>query len=132
MQPSLSLLQGGSGSDIRLNMGSTFMMQVTARDDSGQVCPNATRQLPSGMLAPNGPPTTLSPKGVDRLGFLQGNLTRDATYFVNGSPIGARDIFVVRFAYISCAHSLLQMLGPTFQGPGIALCNQHFTLTSTQ
>lgn len=70
-------------------------MQVTARDDSGQVCSHATRQLPSGMLAADGPPTTLSSSGVDRLGFLQANLTRDATYFVNGSPVGARDIFVV-------------------------------------
>lgn len=47
------------------------------------------------MLAADGPPTTLSPTGVDRVAFLQGNLTRDATYFVNGSPVGARDIFVV-------------------------------------
>jgi len=69
--------------------------QVTARDDSGQICSQATRQLPTGMLAADGPPTTLSPTGVDRVAFLQGNLTRDATYFVNGSPVGARDIFVV-------------------------------------
>ncbi len=71
-------------------------MQITARDDSGQVCSHATRQLPSGMLAADGPPTTLSSTGVDRLGFVQANLTRDATYFLNGSPVGARDIFVVR------------------------------------
>ncbi len=70
-------------------------MQVTARDDSGHICSHATRQLPSGMLAADGPPTTLSSSGVDRLGFLQANLTRDATYFVNGSPVGARDIIVV-------------------------------------
>ena len=77
-------------------------MQVTARDDSGQVCSHATRQLPSGMLAADGPPTTLSSSGVDRLGFLQANLTRDATYFVNGSPVGARDIFVVRSQTCKC------------------------------
>lgn len=71
-------------------------VQVTARDDSGQICSHATRQLPTGMLAADGPPTTLSPTGVDRLAFLQANLTRDATYFVNGSPVGARDMFVVR------------------------------------
>ena len=70
-------------------------MQVTARDDSGQVCSQATRQLPNGMLAADGPPTTLSSSGVDLVGFLQANVTRDATFFVNGSPIGARDIFVV-------------------------------------
>lgn len=76
--------------------------QVTARDDSGQVCSHATRQLPSGMLAADGPPTTLSPTGVDRVAFLQANLTRDATYFVNGSPVGPRDIFVVRTLYLIC------------------------------
>ncbi|BDA41547.1 Protein TOC75, chloroplastic [Coccomyxa sp. Obi] len=74
---------------------SVVMEQVTARDDSGQICSHATRQLPTGMLAADGPPTTLSPTGVDRLAFLQANLTRDATYFVNGSPVGARDMFVV-------------------------------------
>ena len=105
VQPSLSLLQEATRFAIQVILGSTLMMQVTARDDSGQVCPNATRQLPSGMLAPNGPPTTLSPKGVDRLGFLQGNLTRDATYFVNGSPVGARDIFVVRALLMSHMHT---------------------------
>ena len=87
-------------------------MQVTARDDSGQVCSHATRQLPSGMLAADGPPTTLSSSGVDRLGFLQANLTRDATYFTNGSPIGARDIIVVGLlrtrlkATVSCSSIL--------------------------
>ena len=69
---------------------------MTARDDSGQVCSHATRQLPTGMLAADGPPTTLSARGVDRLAFLQANVTRDATHYVNGSPVGARDIFVVR------------------------------------
>ena len=116
MQLSLSFLQKATESDIRLSVGSTLMAQVTARDDSGQVCPNATRQLPNGMLAPNGPPTTLSPKGVDRLGFLQGNLTRDATYFVNGSPVGARDIFVVRALHASHAPNILQMLGRNIPG----------------
>ncbi len=83
-------------------------LQVTARDDSGQICSHATRQLPTGMLAADGPPTTLSPTGVDRVAFLQGNLTRDATYFVNGSPVGARDIFVVRLL----CHFLSKCLGP--------------------
>ena len=106
-------------------------MQVTARDDSGQVCPNATRQLPNGMLAPNGPPTTLSPKGVDRLGFLQGNLTRDATYFVNGSPVGARDIFVVRALYISHVHTHIEDAGTSgCRVLGLPLADLCITLTS--
>ena len=79
-------------------------VQVTARDDSGQICSHATRQLPTGMLAADGPPTTLSPTGVDRLAFLQANLTRDATYFVNGSPVGARDMFVVRIPSLLDGH----------------------------
>ena len=46
-------------------------------------------------MAAEGPPTTLSDKGVDRVAFLQGNLARDATYFLNGTPVGARDLFQV-------------------------------------
>ena len=80
-------------------------MQVTARDDSGQVCAHATRQLPTGLLAADGPPTTLSGGGVDRLAFLQGNVTRDATYYLNGSPVGARDIFVVCPPVCQCRSS---------------------------
>uniref|UniRef100_A0A0E0MBQ7 Uncharacterized protein n=1 Tax=Oryza punctata TaxID=4537 RepID=A0A0E0MBQ7_ORYPU len=40
-----------------------------------------------------GPPTTLSGTGVDRMGFLQANITRDNTEFVNGATIGDRCIF---------------------------------------
>ena len=71
------------------------LAQVTTRDESGQVTAHGVKQLPSGMLAPDGPPTTLGPSGRDWVAFLQGNVTRDATYFVNGTPVGARDIFQV-------------------------------------
>ena len=47
-------------------------------------------------MAAEGPPTTLSDTGVDRVAFLQGNLARDATYFLNGTPVGARDLFQAR------------------------------------
>ena len=70
-------------------------LQVTTRDESGQMTAHGVKQLPSGMLAPDGPPTTLGPSGRDWVAFLQGNVTRDATYFVNGTPVGARDIFQV-------------------------------------
>lgn len=70
-------------------------VQVTTRDESGQVTAHGVKQLPSGMLAPDGPPTTLGASGRDWMAFVQGNLTRDATYFVNGTPVGARDIFQV-------------------------------------
>lgn len=75
-------------------MGVVFE-EVATRDDSGSLCTHCTRQLPMGQLAGEGPPTTLSDTGVDRLMFLQGNLTRDTTYFVNGAVVGARDIFQV-------------------------------------
>ena len=42
-----------------------------------------------------GPPTTLSPSGVDHSLYLQGALTRDTTRFLWGFPLGARDAFTV-------------------------------------
>jgi hypothetical protein len=42
-----------------------------------------------------GPPTTFSGTGVDRMAFLQANITRDNTEFVNGATIGNRCIFQV-------------------------------------
>ena len=70
-------------------------MQVTTRDENGQITAHGVKQLPSGMLAPDGPPTTLGSSGRDWVAFLQGSATRDATYLVNGTPVGARDIFQV-------------------------------------
>jgi hypothetical protein len=70
--------------------------QVTTRDESGQMTAHGVKQLPTGMIAPDGPPSTLGPSGRDWVAFLQGNVTRDATYFVNGTPVGARDIFQAR------------------------------------
>ena len=46
-----------------------------------------------GALAADGPPTTHSGTGTDRILFAQGGITRDTTRFVNGTPVGARDIF---------------------------------------
>lgn len=43
----------------------------------------------------DGPPTTLSGTGVDRIGFLQGNITRDNTRFINGAVVGDRNVFQV-------------------------------------
>ena len=44
----------------------------------------------------DGPPTTLSDTGIDRVGFFQANITRDTTTFINGTPVGTRQIFQVR------------------------------------
>jgi len=83
---------------------STFMrlrlvgacLQITTRDESGALCVQGTKQTTFGTMAAEGPPTTLSDTGVDRVAFLQGNLARDATYFLNGTPVGARDLFQAR------------------------------------
>jgi hypothetical protein len=47
----------------------------------------------------DGPPTTLSGTGIDRMAFLQANITRDNTEFVNGAIIGDRYIFQVHYLY---------------------------------
>lgn len=69
--------------------------RVTTRDESGALTIQGSKQTSFGGMAVDGPPTTMSDTGVDRLAFLQGNLARDATYFLNGTPIGARDLFQV-------------------------------------
>lgn len=69
------------------------MEEITTRDETSTVCTNGARALPSGALSMDGPPTTLSGTGIDRMAFLQTNITRDNTKFVNGTPIGDRDVF---------------------------------------
>lgn len=70
--------------------------EITALDENKKICTHGCRVLPSGALSMDGPPTTLSGTGVDHMAFLQGNITRDTTEFVNGTPIGDRIIFQVR------------------------------------
>ncbi|KAF8395151.1 hypothetical protein HHK36_019092 [Tetracentron sinense] len=69
------------------------MEEITTRDESSHISPNGQRQLPSGGISTDGPPTTLSGTGVDRLAFAQANITRDNTKFVNGAVVGERDVF---------------------------------------
>ena len=69
--------------------------EVTTRDEQGQIVTCGRKMLPSGNPAMDGPPTTHSSKGKDRVAFLQANVTRDATHYVNGTPVGARDQFTV-------------------------------------
>ena len=71
--------------------------EVTTRDEQGQIVTLGRKMLRSGNVALEGPPTTHSNKGKDRVAFLQGNVTRDATHYVNGTPVGARDQFTVSF-----------------------------------
>ncbi|GJN06836.1 hypothetical protein PR202_ga24605 [Eleusine coracana subsp. coracana] len=67
--------------------------EIKVLDDKNKICTHGSRILPSGTLTMDGPPTTLSGTGVDQMTFLQGNITRDTTEFVNGTPIGDRFIF---------------------------------------
>ena len=79
--------------------------EVTTRDEQGQIVTSGRKMLPSGNAAQDGPPTTHSSKGKDRVAFLQGNVTRDATHYVNGTPVGARDQFTVSLSCSQLLHS---------------------------
>ncbi|XP_030537608.2 protein TOC75-3, chloroplastic [Rhodamnia argentea] len=69
------------------------MEEVTTRDESSHISPYGQRVLPSGGISADGPPTTLSGTGIDRLAFLQANITRDNTKYVNGAIVGQRNVF---------------------------------------
>ncbi|OVA15600.1 Bacterial surface antigen (D15) [Macleaya cordata] len=71
------------------------MEKITTRDESSHISQNGQRQLPSGGISADGPPTTLSGTGVDQMVFAQANITRDNTKFVNGAIIGERNVFQV-------------------------------------
>lgn len=75
---------------------SLVLEQVDCRDESGAHAPFGMR-MASGerQEMQQGPPTTLSSSGRDRLAFLQGDIVRDATFFKGPQLIGARDIFTV-------------------------------------
>ena len=67
--------------------------QVTTRDESGALTVQGTKSSAFGGMTAEGPPTTMSDTGIDRVAFLQGSLARDATFFLNGTTVGARDLF---------------------------------------
>ncbi|XP_072975026.1 protein TOC75-3, chloroplastic-like [Typha angustifolia] len=67
--------------------------EITTRDETSGICTHGSRVLPSGGLSVDGPPTTLSGTGIDRMAFAQANITRDNTKFVNGAVVGERDVF---------------------------------------
>ena len=74
---------------------SAVIEEVATRDENQGLINSGVRVLPTGMLADDGPPTTLSSGGKDVLAFVQGNVTRDMTSFVNGTTVGDRTIFEV-------------------------------------
>lgn len=61
------------------------MEEIKTLDESNNICTNGLRNYP----------TTLSGTGVDRMAFLQANITRDNTKFVNGAIVGERNVFQV-------------------------------------
>ncbi|KAF3334003.1 protein TOC75-3 [Carex littledalei] len=67
--------------------------EITTRDETSTICTHGARALPTGGLSMDGPPTTLSGTGVDRVGFVQANITRDNTRFINGAVVGDRNVF---------------------------------------
>ncbi|XP_059626578.1 protein TOC75-3, chloroplastic-like [Cornus florida] len=69
------------------------MEEITTRDESKCISRLGQRVLPSGEISSDGPPTTLSGTGIDRMAFLQANITRDNTKFVNGAIVGERNVF---------------------------------------
>ena len=69
--------------------------EVTVRDEGGAPCARGQKALPNGQLAVDGPPTTHSGTGTDRVAFAQASLTRDTTFFLNGVLVGGRDLFTV-------------------------------------
>jgi hypothetical protein len=71
------------------------MEEIITRDETNHVCSNGQRVLPNGGISADGPPTTLSGTGIDRMAFLQANITRDNTKFVNGAIVGNRNMFQV-------------------------------------
>ncbi|XP_057751404.1 protein TOC75, chloroplastic-like [Arachis stenosperma] len=71
------------------------MEEITTRDESSHICASGQRVSPSGGISADGPPTTLSGTGIDRMAFLQANITRDNTKFVNGAIVGERNVFQV-------------------------------------
>lgn len=73
-----------------------MLEEITTRDESSHISSNGQRVLPSGGVSADGPPTTLSGTGIDRMAFLQANITRDNTRFLNGAIVGERNVFQVR------------------------------------
>ncbi|PHT46738.1 Protein TOC75, chloroplastic [Capsicum baccatum] len=71
------------------------MEEITTRDESSHIAARGQRVLPNGGISADGPPTTLSETGIDRMAFLQANITRDNTKFVNGTIVGERNVFQV-------------------------------------
>ncbi|XP_027088790.1 protein TOC75-3, chloroplastic [Coffea eugenioides] len=67
--------------------------EITTRDEASHISSHGQRVLPNGGISADGPPTTLSGTGIDRMAFVQANITRDNTKFMNGAIVGERNVF---------------------------------------
>ncbi|EFH48684.1 translocon outer membrane complex 75-IV [Arabidopsis lyrata subsp. lyrata] len=72
-----------------------MLEEIIAQDENRKVSVNGLSFSPSGGISVNGPPTTLSGTGIDRIASLQANITRDNTKLVNGAIVGERNVFQV-------------------------------------
>lgn len=89
----------------RASRGSLSLVaqEVVARDESGAPCSRGMRATPFGQYIADGPPTTLSGTGRDKMVYAQGSLVRDTTFMVNGQQVGSRDIYSVsRLKFCVC------------------------------
>ena len=84
--------------------------EITTRDESSHIATTGQRILPNGGISADGPPTTLSETGVDRIVFTQANITRDNTKFVNGAIVGDRNVFQVTLIHPYCFIFVLSTL----------------------
>lgn len=64
--------------------------EIVTYDDSGTIISRGFRNATQS----DGPPTTLG-EGQDQQIYIQANVVRDTTYLSNGTPIGARDVYLV-------------------------------------
>ncbi|XP_059306313.1 uncharacterized protein LOC132057723 [Lycium ferocissimum] len=78
--------------------------------DAGEISFCFPLVLPSGGISADAPPTTLSETDIDRMAFLQANITRDNTKFINGTIVGERNVFQVRLAFVFLWSSLIEFL----------------------
>lgn len=91
------------------------MEEIKTQDGSGNIFSNGPRNMPGGnYLGYNGPPTTLSGTGIDRMAFLQANITRDNTKFVNGAIVGERNVFQVSEQNLLVMESHIKILMISF------------------
>ena len=89
-----NLVEQHTGSN-RANYG-LVLEQITTRDEEGQIVGSSNKiNMRTQQEVANGPPTTHSSKGVDRVLLLQGDVVRDDTEWIHETQVGSRAHFSV-------------------------------------